>query len=296
VLSALQPNVSSVPSSLPASELAIPFVEGHQVTNYFIVGAVAILVYDYLLTASDEIIFIWQRRLGPFSCFFYLIRYLPFIDSGFFLALGFAQKPSPETCRVYFTIETWLYFAGVFTSIGALILRTYAIWDSSKRISSALTLLLVFVAAPAAYFISETVASKEYFPTPKGLTSAVLGCSPYAQGKDTIWVSYLFMIIVETVIFILTLWKLSRQKRNTHLIRTIYRDGICFYIFLLAASIVNVVFFNLGPADLASILIPPHRILHAILSGRLLLNIRSTLIDGRVWYQIDLTEDTETES
>jgi hypothetical protein len=47
-------------------------------------------VYDYLLTFSDEVNWVWRKSVTPVSILFYITRYLPFFDT---IALFFCTRP-----------------------------------------------------------------------------------------------------------------------------------------------------------------------------------------------------------
>jgi len=288
-----EPEVLSRGEMATLSVDALSAFEDLRVSNYILAAAVALLVYDYVLTIRDEIIFMWNRRLGLCSCFFYFNRYLPFIEAALFMTTGFARNPTSSECGTMYSVTAWLYLVGVFTASGTLIFRTYAIWDSSKRIAWMLTVLILCFGAVGGHFVAITAASVGFSSTPS--PSALSGCL-FTQGKNLNWVCYLLLVIFETVILVLTLWKITqRVTQNTApLYQVILRDGLTFYILLLMASMVNIIFFKVARESLKFSFAPVHRVLHAILSGRLLLNMRSTLIDGRVWYYLE--EESETES
>jgi len=77
-------------------------------------------------------------------------------------------------------------------------------------------------------------------------------------------------------VFAMTIYKsINQGKYKSSLAHTIYRDGVAFYAYLLCISIVNIVVLNSAPPELKTGLTGLHRVLHAILSERIILNIRS---------------------
>jgi len=58
------------------------------------------------------------------------------------------------------------------------------------------------------------------------------------------------------------------------LFRTIYLDGIMFYVYLSVSSLINIIVLNITQNYLNSSIVSFHRALHAILTARLVINIR----------------------
>ena len=53
------------------------------------IAAFAFLVYDYLLTVSEEFPRLWQRPLSRPSLLFFAIRYIPLLTSLLVILLGY---------------------------------------------------------------------------------------------------------------------------------------------------------------------------------------------------------------
>ncbi|THH18065.1 hypothetical protein EW146_g2864 [Bondarzewia mesenterica] len=79
-----------------------------------------------------------------------------------------------------------------------------------------------------------------------------------------------------TVILALTLVKGIPQYRqsNSPLIISLYRDGIMYYIYLFVLSVINVTVLLTAPREYANLLSLLQRVLHSVLSSRILLHLR----------------------
>jgi len=174
------------------------------------------------------------------------------------------------------SIQSWFYLVGIFVALSILVVRTSAIWINSRKIAWSLRLLLVGMFAGSAYFLSRFVRSVILgaSPSPKALPGCFI-----IYANTTLWIPYLFILIFETCIFAMTLYKLIKDSghRSSTLARTIYRDGIVFYAYLLSISIVNIAVLNAVPPEMKTTLTGLHRTLHVLFSERIILNIRGTV-------------------
>jgi len=257
------------------------------------VAAVAILVYDFTLTLTDEIYLIWSRKQSLYTAMFYLVRYLSFIDAAVFLLAAFVPLHPTRCLQIYnaqscmysqsissrsLYLKSGLYFFSVFLAAGTLIFRTYAIWKSDARIAWLLSALLLVFTGISAYFLARANHDINLVPIPEPDRILFPGCF-VAYGHQTIWIAYLFLLSYETIILALTLFKVVYELRRQQVtpFKIIFRDGLSFYVLLSAASVINVVFFIAVPDVLKASFVTLHMVLHAVLSGRMILNIRGSL-------------------
>jgi len=67
----------------------------------------------------------------------------------------------------------------------------------------------------------------------------------------------------------------------TPLARTVQRDGIAFYVYLQVLVIFNIIFTKREPPETDLPIASIHRILHTVLTSRMLLNIRRAAFRGQ---------------
>ncbi|KAJ7866030.1 hypothetical protein B0H14DRAFT_3862090 [Mycena olivaceomarginata] len=92
----------------------------------------AVFIYDYLLTLSSEVMYIWVRGNELGSAWFLLIRYsaiLGNIAEAFLLFGNF----SPKVCNQLDTVHGLLVVALEFAVAWTLMLRVYAMYSRNKR-------------------------------------------------------------------------------------------------------------------------------------------------------------------
>jgi len=277
-------------SSLPLSEgqLLLPpsviSLSGSRLTyQYFQVASVALLVYDYLITFPDEVAFIWEKAWTLSSFLFFITRYLPFLDSTFLLAEVFIPNSTSRRCDALAQTVIVCYIIAFIVAGTILTLRTSAIWENRRAFTIALFTFLVICLVPAIYAAEAFVTSLVFGSSPN--PSLLPGCIIVGSGFGHFWIVYAAIMVYQTVIFALTVYKASRYYKtlklaNSLLPNTVYRDGILFYAYLFVASLINIVILNVATGQISNVLISIHRILHAIFTGRLILNIRSASVIG----------------
>ncbi|KAF5356424.1 hypothetical protein D9758_009466 [Tetrapyrgos nigripes] len=76
---------------------------------------------------------------------------------------------------------------------------------------------------------------------------------------------------------LLGLMVISAFRTGIHggrLLRTIYYDGIFFYLYILTLTLLNVLVILLAPIELLNLIGPHERVIHSVLTSRAILHIR----------------------
>jgi len=239
------------------------------------VSPIVLLFYDYILTLPDEIDCIWRHRRSLVTLLFFLNRYLALFHALMIILVYSDSALSTRLgCSGVWHFIAWLTFTGIAIAEVIFTLRTAAIWEDRKLIVGLVcfgSLLIALI--PAAYVLEDQIKSIQWLSMP---IPGAVGCASL-QAKDTLWIVYTLLLVYQTVIFGLTLRKVMRPKitEGSSLAFVLYRDGFLFYILLLIVSLVNIIGIHSGPSAAFSWI---HRVLHAVLSSRLILNIRKAAL------------------
>ncbi|KAL4254128.1 hypothetical protein AB1N83_012297 [Pleurotus pulmonarius] len=75
-------------------------------------------------------------------------------------------------------------------------------------------------------------------------------------------------------------WR-GNRLRYSSAIRRAYRDGVLYYIVLAISSALNASMMAKAPSELATALVMPQRILHSILSARIMLRLRADAVNRK---------------
>jgi len=107
----------------------------------------------------------------------------------------------------------------------------------------------------------------------------LVSCVPIL-GNNKLFIDYCLVLVVESnFLFVLLLKGLSQWRINsTPFVRTLYRDGVVYFVVLFSVSLVNVIFvekaFNTPYFYIAT---EHQRIFISIFASRLILNVRKAL-------------------
>ncbi|EKM50592.1 uncharacterized protein PHACADRAFT_263959 [Phanerochaete carnosa HHB-10118-sp] len=185
-------------------------------------------------------------------------------------------------CRWMYNITGWMFLWGIGIAELILIIRTWAIWGRDKRIGLGLSAGFLSLWIVNSYFLNKFLNSLRFEPA-QAIAPSLQGCLPVAGG-NVLFIDFVLLMVFETVVLGLTVFKMVHTSRRSTspLVRSLYRDGIFFYLYLFAISLVNVVVLLTTPREFANLLSSLQRSLHSMLSARLLLNLREASVRSRV--------------
>ncbi|TFK98259.1 hypothetical protein BDV98DRAFT_573330 [Pterulicium gracile] len=212
-----------------------------QIRNYLSVCGYALLVYDHVLTFEDEIQLVWKARPGltkatrskATTCFFVVARYVPLIV-GVLFCWNFLYESRPALSRnpTVTSVLNGLFIVGIAGCEAILLARTYGIWICSRRMLWFLTVLYTCVLLVCVALLLPT-----------------LGGVQVISGANANFIAYIMVIFIETVVIVLTMYRGILDYRATTrsggvplilaFSRTMYQDGVQYYLCILACSITN---------------------------------------------------------
>ncbi|KAL4257718.1 hypothetical protein AB1N83_011622 [Pleurotus pulmonarius] len=260
--------------SPPTHAALVPILERLQVAKYFAALGNQLLLWDYCLTFSDEVKYIWHEPWRSGKILFLLTRYPAIVESflTYWNQLGVAV--SHATCGHLFAITGVMFICEVVIAELILTIRVWALYGRSRRIGLFLSVMAVAccVVTGAVFFKFHT--SQEFLKVDEGITVPLPGCYPVG-GSNVIVIAYIMLLGYEVAILGLTLFKgfwRSRHQRSS-LINGMLQDGVVYFV-VQAASLVNVLIFLTQPHEYANLLTPLQRSLHSILSARMVIRLR----------------------
>lgn len=106
---------------------------------------------------------------------------------------------------------------------------------------------------------------------------SILPCDAVIVHRTKLYLNFAFVVIFEFVVLVMTFWKGVEQWRQckSPVISTLYRDSILIFVCLFAISTTNLMLFLLANVSVFyDLLALSQRIIHAILSARVVLHLR----------------------
>ncbi|KAF8890392.1 hypothetical protein BD779DRAFT_267657 [Infundibulicybe gibba] len=256
-------------------------VQDLRFVNYFDVASFTILVYNYILTFSQELDVIWMSRWTITKVFFVLTRYIPFFDMALLMYHLFSPDLRGHACSVVFQGTLWLFFICLVIAEGILTLRTWTIWGRSHPILN-IVLPVVFAMFGVSELSMMTVFAKSLIvgpgvpaPPPSclvtGKTHAIVICWTILMLHDA------FMLAV----MVTQGFKTFPLYGNSGLFKVAQRDGITYYCYIFALSILNIVIVLTQSTNYLFLFAPLECVIHSVLTANIIFHIRAE-VDSEV--------------
>jgi len=236
---------------------------------YFQTAAFAVLIYDHILTFSDEVERIWKQKMTGASILFLINRYITPIQ--FIIIIDAFQDPiwTRPTCNRFVIFEGASTVALISVCELILILRVYALYGRSTPIAVFLLILLAVQISLSSAGLHRGFAVH----LPPGITGCILtATSPFFA---TVWTAPL---VTDTFIFILTVWRTCQYIKRSGRSPTIdifLRDGIIYFCVIFMANMLNTLLYFTAPPDIKPIGASFSQIITSVMISRLVLNLRS---------------------
>ncbi|KAJ7726576.1 hypothetical protein DFH07DRAFT_852733 [Mycena maculata] len=244
-----------------------------QTVKYVNVASLAILVFDYCLTFDLEVSLMWKSRLTLSKILFMLARYTPFFDVPVGLSYVLAPNVPLKHCFNLNVVATTMSVFGIAIGEAILVLRTYALSGRNRKVLIVFTTIYAVEVLATLIMISLFLRSMIFGPP---ILAAIPGCNETGGNLILVGVCFIMVLVNETVLTIYTLWlgfKRYRSARNEYIL-ILYRDGIVYFLFLFACSAANCGILIAGAGELQELLPTFLRVMHSVLSTRILLHVR----------------------
>ncbi|KAF7355024.1 hypothetical protein MSAN_01417900 [Mycena sanguinolenta] len=255
-----------------------------QVVYYIKLSFLTLLVYDTLLQLHEEYLHVWKSRWTLIKCLYLWTRYSTFV--GVIVPLVHAAYAGPLTCGGVVTFTTIFSGFGIGITEMILMVRTYTLYERSKKLL-AFFFVLWFVIRLwniilGCYEMDRFEFFLYTFPV-DGRQLADLHCaasasSCYFTSSSRIsigLVCYFALLCGETIIVLLTMWKVLLVPGQVGLLRSMYFDGVWFYLAILPFTIATVVCLFFAPVGLSELFATPVQVMHSILCCRLITHARN---------------------
>jgi len=150
-----------------------------------------------------------------------------------------------------------------------LVIRTWAFWQKSKRLL--IGLLVYVVLTIAADLVVVELSSTMLIP---GEEPPLGTC--YFESTRNGAIGYIFLVMFESVILILTVYKRFHDYKNfqSGIVVTLYHDGMFYTLCILAITLANVVVIASLPSAYSNMLDTLQLVTHSDLASRILFGLR----------------------
>ncbi|KAL5479099.1 hypothetical protein ACEPAI_2387 [Sanghuangporus weigelae] len=206
-----------------------------------------------------------------------------------------------RTCEISYRLDGWSMMALILPVQLIFVLRTFALWERNRKVLAFLILLMLACDSVIGVFIwmSERIGNV-MLPQEPGLRE-VLGCYGTISGTSSYKViipAVAALMVFDAVVLALTILRFIRIRKdgegNGSVIRILLRDGVIYYIVVLASNVANLLLYALlqrQHAGLVGSCVPILRTVMSICASRLMLNLRGAI--DRVRSQSQVAWGTE---
>ncbi|KAF9067033.1 hypothetical protein BDP27DRAFT_1404087 [Rhodocollybia butyracea] len=239
--------------------MSVPLTLEEPALQFLDVSSAVLFLYDWILLLPVELEVVWSEKLRPLN-----------VLKG---PLAFVQPIEPNTCRILYNTSGWMYITGIALTEVVLTIRTCALWGKDIRLIAGVVIFFMGCWIPEFYIIHLFLDSQTYIPTPFPL----FGCM-ILGGKPILFVEWVILIVYEAMILTLMLIPgvaFFRSGNRSALTTVVYRDGITYYLFLFGMSVTNLLTVLLLPRNLGNLFLPYQRVMHTLLTSRVILHMRS---------------------
>ncbi|PFH47032.1 hypothetical protein AMATHDRAFT_43207 [Amanita thiersii Skay4041] len=265
-------------------------LEIRQLTSYIQVASMTLLLYDHLLTMDLEIDYVWALRLSPVSILYYIARLLAYLEFTLgTLVLFMPAKGIYNHCHLVLSFDLYLFVIGTAFGEAILGLRVWAVWNRNRTVGFGLLLLFLGISAGGLISIACVMRSLKVldisafppnFPGPGGIT----GCFTTELNNAQLG-AWVCLLVWDTAVFVLLLIQGLRIHKShfgtTHskLFRVIFWDGVMYFLYMFALSVVNLIaIYSLPKPDYSELLATILRVIHVSLTSRVVFRTRAQLI------------------
>ncbi|KAL5521993.1 hypothetical protein ACEPAF_1849 [Sanghuangporus sanghuang] len=202
---------------------------------------------------------------------------------------------SPKDCDFVYKSTGWLLLTGILIAEIILMLRTWAVFEQRRAIAIGLVIWTILTWVPNMASLGIFLDSLRYGPLPIAVPGS--GCH-VISGSPIVFVCWALLMIFEAAILTLMIIKAvkncrtgndvfdteadkrflhastDRTHRNSFVFKAVFRDGSIFYLYLFVLSTANVIVILTSSADLINLLSVIERVIHSVLTARIILNLR----------------------
>ncbi|EJD03637.1 uncharacterized protein FOMMEDRAFT_166989 [Fomitiporia mediterranea MF3/22] len=246
-----------------------------QVVNYMNVMCLALVAYDFLLTFADEVRLIWPAKWNMGKFMFFLTRYPVFLEIALTLVDYMQPNLKLNLCKPIYQTGAWMSLAGITVAEIIMMMRVYAIWGAKKEVLAFLVILNVGIIVSTIVILQKSLQSLVFIPSPfPTLAPCIL-----TSADTTVYIDFVLVMVAEFVVIVMTVWKcFADWKENRSLLmKALFEDGLQYFICLFVVSLANLLVLKTAPVDFSGLLFVFQRVLHAILTARMLMHIRDAV-------------------
>ncbi|GJE89045.1 hypothetical protein PsYK624_051350 [Phanerochaete sordida] len=239
--------------------------------SYSEVASVALLTWDIIITLSEEVELIWEKRWTPAKFMYLIARYMPWAFQIALLPLNIDGSTgirfSFMACQRWMTVQA-IVLQFIVTAVDViLIMRVYALYNRNLALLGVLSALFLAEVSALGYILAVITPELKF------------NHDCFVTASPPLFVAYwIVSLVFETVLFVLTLLKFAHAVRQgwgrRPVMRDFVSDGTWAYTLLFVTMLVNALLYKFVRSPLAGICFTWLLSVLSFAGSRLILNPR----------------------
>lgn len=245
----------------------LSYIEQMQTLKYLDVATLALLTLEYVQTMPMEIRLVWPARLSYVKVLYFLNRHVVFVS------VVAPRLVNSTRCNTMYILSNCGRVATVLISEALLFARVWALSGNEGTLGTCLFIFWLCTGT-AAFALITIFAIMTVFilsPFPWIVTCIAVHTDPKYS------VPGLVLILVEQIVIMIISLFLGIRKHarsGSHLGKTLFRDGLMYFVALTILALLNVAVQQTVQTNLRYALNTFHFALHSILCTRMVLHLR----------------------
>jgi len=248
--------------------------ENSVLTQYVGVASFTMLVWDHIITFSDEVEYLWKGGKGLAVYLFFLNRYL--IPLSFIVNLWayFSTSWTLRSCGHFVRYEGSMTMIGISIVFLMMFLRIRALYARFLSIQAfVFALFLIFVGINA-YVLSHGIpVHHPSYPLVDSCTMIVDPKVGRVLASSTAWLPLLY----DTVVISLTVYRTASSvytRSTSNLFSVLFREGLLYYSVICTITLVLTIMINSTGQSIRNVASQLHLCLTVAMMSRITLHLR----------------------
>jgi hypothetical protein len=236
------------------------------------VASFTALVWDHIITFSDEVEYVWKGAKGWGVYLFLVNRYL--IPLSFMVNLWayFRTDWSKQSCYNFVRYEGSMTMIGISIVFLMMMLRIRALYARIFSIQAIVfAIFTIFVSVNAYVLTHAGPVDHPAWPLVDSCTGIINLGRPLAS--STAWLPLVF----DTTVMFLTMYRTARSvysRTTSDMFRVLFREGLLYYSFICTVTLVLTIMINTAGQSIRNVVSQLHLCLTVALMSRITLHLR----------------------
>ncbi|KAJ8595198.1 hypothetical protein M405DRAFT_391469 [Rhizopogon salebrosus TDB-379] len=249
-----------MPSSYSSDFLGIALLR----LNYVNVAVAFLWVYDYMLTISNEITFLFHGQWSKTKYMYLICRYVPFAFVTLEMLLAVQPALSQSLCQLYYSLNTYIGGVILICAECIFIMRACALWGFRRSI------VAFFVISVVLYLGVTILILSLYTSGTTVIASTIPSVSCFDSGENIVIVAaYSLLVLSELEILLFSLYKALESFRSwggdNRLLEVLIHHNIFYFACGMCLSLVVILTTALLQASYGNTMANAQVVFHALL-------------------------------